>query len=353
MLGLTECRKKIKTISAIAVNNPIIDWIFPENSNMAEQSQESNKSVMKNERLSQSRQSRMTKRSSWSANANSSILSTEDLLRARSQRFEQKQLFADPFASPILFFRSSGLDYSHMYPQSRSLSPSSSPGFLPNGNKKFSSEDDSSTPSAAPTTTITRRKAARVYPPTGSGLILPPIRIATGKSSILLDQAAELAKRYRKSVMKQNSSKSSRSNTSGRRDSRISSLLAEDEDDDNDEDDENKIGSEENADPYANTNAGLGIGIHQGWVNGGPGVDGPGSYLHVGFDTDAVAVSIAKDQVQYEIVTGTGLWGLSDISGKDGADGRREIFDWESEVRKTGKWLATALDGTTGESKGD
>ena len=150
--------------------------------------------------------------------------------------------------------------------------------------------------------------------------------------------------------MKQNSGKSSRSNTLGRRGSRISSSVAEYEDDDNDEDDNDdnddndKAGSEKNTDPYADTNAGFGMGINLGWMNGGPGAEAPGSYAHAGFDAEAVATSIAKDQVQYEVVKGTGLWGVENKNGKSGAAGEREINDWENEVKKTGRWLASALD---------
>lgn len=156
--------------------------------------------------------------------------------------------------------------------------------------------------------------------------------------------------------MKQNSSKSSRGNTPGRRISRISSSLAEDEDDDNDEDDEtdNSVGSREDADQLAGINAVPGIGMYPEWTSGGPGVESPtGSYAHMGFDTEAVAASIAKDQVQYEAVTGTGLWGLCDTNAKDSASGGRKAFDWEDEIRKTGKWLAMALDGNSREGKGN
>lgn len=160
--------------------------------------------------------------------------------------------------------------------------------------------------------------------------------------------------------MKQNSSKSSHGNTPGRRISRISSSLAEDEDDDNDDDNDNDnnnhniFGSREDADQFVDTNAVPGISMYPEWTNGGPGVVSPtGSYAYMGFDTEAFAASIAKDQVQYEAVAGTGLWGLCDTNAKDIPSSGRKAFDWEDEIRKTGKWLAMSLDGNSREGNGD
>ena len=140
--------------------------------------------------------------------------------------------------------------------------------------------------------------------------------------------------------MKQNSRRSSRSRTTDRRSSRTTAAGNDEEADEEEEGEEEREGAEVDyiTDPYGELNASLGIGTRAEMA--GVGADAGAG----GFDAEAVAASIAKDQVHYETVKGTGLWGVSQMNDKDGGGGKRsQSFDWEDDVRKTGSWIARVL----------
>ena len=349
MLGLTECRKKIKSISAVAVNNPITDWIFPDRQVTSE-----NETPHK---------TKASKKSSWTTYADTSpFLAAEALYRTREDIFEKEHGYTDPFASPILFFRSSGLDYSHSYSPYRlhnasnsapsSSSPSNSPPLSsPPPPSTEESPDTSLSPSTPTLGSISRRRASRTYPPSQSGLVLPPINITTGKTSILHDQAAELAKRYRKSVTRQNQSVAGSS-----RRKRTSAASDDDDDDDdhvgNDDDDGGNVTSPTGLpDAYASSGAyGLGPGLEAG-LGSGAEVDTAGTAVS---DAVRVAEAVAKDQVQYQVRPGVGIWGLNvedEDAGrvkrmKDKGKSKSKVQGerWEVDVERVGRWIKDVLD---------
>ena len=121
----------------------------------------------------------------------------------------------------------------------------------------------------------------------------------------------------------------------------------ETEDDHEEGDDE-----EDGADPYGGLNTRMGtmsIGddtYADDGVNAGRGFNA---------NADVIAASIANNQVLYETVKGTGLWGVSYVrdGAADGLDDddvfsvKRQIesHDWKADVGRTGRWIATAAFG--------
>ncbi len=222
MLALTECRPSRGRIVAAAVNNPIPDWLFPVDPDSGSRSDarsdadpspplpplasDASESVATdlefadltdvtessdqldhdgdNEDASPPRRSSSgtpkrpskPKETSWSLHADSPDLSASHLYRARGTLFKTAQAVLDPFASPILFLRSPGVE----------LPPPDAPD-----------------PTNFSALRHSKRKVPRLYPPTGSGLRLPTFRITAGESCLLRDQAAELASRLRRSIVKQ------------------------------------------------------------------------------------------------------------------------------------------------------
>lgn len=154
MLALTECRPRDAAISAAAVGNPIADWtaLFP------------------------------SPEGSESADA---CISEESLAQLREKLFRKPEHHHDPFASPLLFFRT----------------PSSS---LPDPHNQGLPLDQSPDPYAlgedVPTVPDRLRRFHRKYPPAGSALRLPHMRIDVGRRSGIRQQGEDLAERLLQSV---------------------------------------------------------------------------------------------------------------------------------------------------------
>ena len=152
MLALTECHGDSEGISAAAIGNAIVDWTALMSAVEDQESEAAHKGQ------------------SFSG----------ELLAIRGDYFPKVENYHDPFASPLLFFRtpSSDLPLEHTFRQS--------------------SESDPDSEDALPEH-IKKRRSLRKYPPTGSGLILPHMRVDVGKENVLNDQGIELVDLMRRS----------------------------------------------------------------------------------------------------------------------------------------------------------
>jgi acetyl esterase/lipase len=189
MLSLTECRKGEPGIIAAAINNPLADWVQPEEdlhvtapkSSLAKFGQKHNG------------------------------LEIVDLLRARGNYFPKPESYFDPFASPLLFFRTPG---TAVPSNSRTelddlelLSAIEREDFhrqqsLLSGMSNVTLQDIASGADEAKSAPP-MRKASRLFPNANLKLDLPSFHIATGNTSPLSDQAHELSQLLRKSFIRQ------------------------------------------------------------------------------------------------------------------------------------------------------
>ena len=165
MLALTECHSASLGISAAALGNPIVDWTALHSSGTRPESEITGRT-------------KVTKKNQKSLEKN--LLAIDSLVTLREEYFPKAEKYHDPFASPLLFFRtpSSELPLEHTPPQP--------------------SDGDSNPENAVLEPTQTRR-FLRKYPPTYSDLILPHMRVNVGKESVLKDQGIELVDLMRRS----------------------------------------------------------------------------------------------------------------------------------------------------------
>ena len=175
MLALTECHNSandsgLQGITAVAVNNAIVDWTgIPEaHSDLVPQPTASKCTVR-----------REHKHSPLSIGES---LTPSDLSVIRNRLFRKAEAYFDPFASPLLFFRTPSSELPSAHPAA----------FLPGA-------DGDSEVDAAPVETIRKRRSLRKYPPTGPAMVLPHIRLDCGRDSLLKDQGKELVDLMRKS----------------------------------------------------------------------------------------------------------------------------------------------------------
>lgn len=226
MLALTECRVGESRIVAAAVNNPIVDWVFPddlphvsaselpepasteETAFPAEEDMMASFKAMKVGELSKPKAKRKRKPkavplTSWQAWADSSIIPTFPLSEMRSVLFRRQEDIFDRFASPIHFFRS---------PHAQMILPQAVDSALDQPDYALDLETQMSlshynsfnkeSPEPAKPPELTRcRSYARVYPQAGTGKVsLPSWHITTGAESPLQDQASELSRLLRRSI---------------------------------------------------------------------------------------------------------------------------------------------------------
>ena len=189
MLALTECRKGEPGIVATAINNPIADWVQPE------------------EELHVTAPKSSLAKFGQTYNG----LEITDLLRARGNYFPKPETYFDPFASPLLFFRTPGtavpsnsrtemddlellsaIEREDFHRQQALLSGMSNVTL-----QDIASGADEATP-VPPT-----RKASRLFPNVNLKLDLPSFHLTTGNTSPLSDQAQELSQVLRKSFVRQ------------------------------------------------------------------------------------------------------------------------------------------------------
>lgn len=226
MLALTECRVGESRITAAAVNNPIVDWVFPDDlphvspselpdpASGAETAFPADADMMASfsalkvgelpiTKAKRKRKPKAVPLTSWQAWANDSTLPTLTLSAMRDVLFRRQDDIFDRFASPIHFFRS---------PHAQLILPQAVDSALEQPDYALDVETqmslshyasfNSKSPEPLGSPELTRcRSYARVYPQAGTGKIsLPVWNITTGSQSPLHDQAAELSKVLRRSI---------------------------------------------------------------------------------------------------------------------------------------------------------
>lgn len=232
-LALTECQVGQSRIVAAAVNNPIADWIFPDDLPVPEKetlpephspeetSMPADHDMMtwwaqkeleeqEEKAAKPKRKATPPKPTAWVANSDNPIIPTLSLSGERDVLFSNPEHLFDRFASPIHFFRSPHGMF--IKPQSDDIHASSPPpGMNPQDPldwesqmalNHFSALNEKEKPPEIPTL-VRCRSYARVHPPAGSALALPQFHITSGSASPLLGQAEELTKFLRRSIARQ------------------------------------------------------------------------------------------------------------------------------------------------------
>ena len=110
-----------------------------------------------------------------------------ELVCLRKASFGRAEARYDPFASPLLFFRTPGFE----------LPPEEMYGFPPSSRRSRGSQDGDGNVKAAP---VPKRRSHRKYPPAVSGLRLPKARIDIGETFLMKEQAREMAELMQRSV---------------------------------------------------------------------------------------------------------------------------------------------------------
>ena len=169
MLALTECfytpaELEPQGISALAVGNPILDWTALTPSDVK-------------------RAGLFRKMGAFPEGTNNESLCTDGLCDIREAFFSKAEKYFDPFASPLLLFRTPSTEI----PNEAAASVEHS---LLNGGPE---DQDSILPPAK------KRRSPRKYPPAGSNLLLPWTRVDVGEDCVLKDQGVDLVEIMRKS----------------------------------------------------------------------------------------------------------------------------------------------------------
>jgi acetyl esterase/lipase len=184
MLGLTESRLGEHSVTAVAANTPIVDWIFPKPNYLRSKDEVDDESgdLVENEPFSwtplKKLKTKRKKPNSWELYQDDILLPTSFFTETRDNLFRKPANYFDPFASPILYFRSPGADV------------------------PIPVTDSSDTDSTVEELSTTRRKVHRNFPPTGSSLKLPDMRISIGDANALYDQNEELVRLLRRSIVR-------------------------------------------------------------------------------------------------------------------------------------------------------
>ena len=175
MLAMTECRQGQTRIAAAALNAPIVNWIFPD----GEQEPDAGEVDAEETRVAKPKPSNKRKKKKYTTSWEEFRLSKEfpasSLLKARAELFKNPDSYFDPFASPLHFFRSPSIE-------------------VPEDLSRLPYDPDRKEP--AP---VLRRKSRRAYPPTGSELVLPTVRLGIGDASVLRSQTEEFMDMLRSS----------------------------------------------------------------------------------------------------------------------------------------------------------
>lgn len=216
MLALTESRLTGPRVTAAAINEPLVDWVFPEEHHKENKDDaidfDGDFGVKPVTRESKRKQRKIIP--SFHTFARNGVLNADTLLGARSSYFHQPADYFDPFASSTLFFRTAGakvppapivptldefgelarFEREDFHRQQLRLS---SIGIAPDETtaKKHS---DAMSEAMEPA-----RKTYKRWPTAASGLSIPAMRISFGDTSPLSDQAVELAMLLRRSAIMQ------------------------------------------------------------------------------------------------------------------------------------------------------
>jgi acetyl esterase/lipase len=224
MLALTECRLGESRIGAAAVNNPIVDWVFPDELPVVDPAElpeplapdetafptdadimASSQTVVEKKptRKTRKRTPKPPPLTAWQRYGDNKIMPTLTLSAERDILFRRPEDYLDRFASPIHFFRSPHAQL--LLPQQDDVSASSQPDEFLDLEAQMSLHHynlvNGKAPAAPEVPMLSRCRAyARNYPPAGSKIGLPAWNITTGTESPLSDQAAELTKVLRRSL---------------------------------------------------------------------------------------------------------------------------------------------------------
>ncbi|KAI4669627.1 uncharacterized protein J4E88_009909 [Alternaria novae-zelandiae] len=231
MLALTECRVGESRIGAAAINNPIVDWVFPDELPVVQPEdlpepqygdetqlpadedmagslaiREAIENLQPEKKRGRKRLPKTPPPTSWQAYGENEIIPTMILSERRDVLFRKPQDYFDRFASPLHFFRSPHAQLT--LPPQDDIFASQQPDELLDietqmaMNHYATFEDAIKAPPAVPT--LSRCRAyARNYPPAGTRLSLPIWNVTTGLQSPLNDTTNDLAKHLRRSIARQ------------------------------------------------------------------------------------------------------------------------------------------------------
>ena len=190
MLALTECHgEKRGAIRAAAVGNPVVDWTAltdpgedsPDGAKMAQSL------TMRRKKTSSSQKSGIN------GSSGSSNPTRPTLLSLRAQYFRKPEKYFDAFASPLLFFRTP-----------RYAVPGPVTTMDPAEAEYASPPNEEPEPEL-----IKKRLSHRNYPPVGSDLVLPRMRLEIGEESVLREQGMEMLELWQRSQTKRAESQES------------------------------------------------------------------------------------------------------------------------------------------------
>jgi hypothetical protein len=224
MLALTECRLGESRIAAAAVNNPIVDWVFPDQLPVVDAAElpepmapdetafPADEDIMGSLQVPTEKKprGRPRKRSpktpsmtAWQRYGDNKLIPTLALSAERDVLFRRPQDYLDRFASPIHFFRSPHAQL--LLPQQEDMFASRQPDEVLDIEAQMSldhykSVSQQASPSPEVPVLSRCRAYARSYPSAGTKLGFPSWTITTGTESPLSDQAAELTKVLRRSI---------------------------------------------------------------------------------------------------------------------------------------------------------
>jgi len=190
MLALTECHvsKSQPRISVAALVNPVLDWTFSPSSNFPFDGS----TVMGKRPSSKPSKSKQASWDKFSENADDGWMMA-DLLALRDSHFRTPEAWFDPFASPLLFFRTAGIAVPSIemkiHGPSHSTNPSQSRDSIGQNEHDLN-----------PINVSTRRVHLH-YPSNDSGLRLPFIHIESSAQNPLRDQSIELAALIHRSIV--------------------------------------------------------------------------------------------------------------------------------------------------------
>jgi hypothetical protein len=231
MLALTECRLGQSRIGAAAVNNPVVDWVFPDElpvvspEALPEPLYGDETAMPADEDLGDSYTTRevaaeVPKRgrgrpkgtpkapppTAWQAHGDNPVLPALTLSGERDVLFQRPEHYFDRFASPIHFFRSPHAQL--IFPQADDILASQQPEELLDMETQLAlshfASFDKAVKAAPALPTLQRCRAyARNYPPAGTHIKLPVWNITNGLQSPLSDHTLELAKMIRRSIARQ------------------------------------------------------------------------------------------------------------------------------------------------------
>ena len=168
-VGLTECHTGKIGIGALAIGNATVDWTQlgpPPNDAAGARVRAVEKGV---DLLSQE----MTRLSL--SDLEESAMDINAFLRLRSSIFPKAALYYDPFASPLLFFRTPTYDLPPRYMD------------------MFNTEEDTDPPDDPQNPPQRKRRSYRKYPLPGLKLQVPKMRIEYGEDNVLAAQGQEFA----------------------------------------------------------------------------------------------------------------------------------------------------------------